>query len=800
MVTESGHGARGRGRVPLAASNVLLAVSVLLSNLPAAQAAECFRAPRPSIVGTEPAGTAVPVTLETTFEVQQDCEYFTDRTADRHVRLASHRVDLAELLSLLGPAALSAHGPLPVTVYACRGARCTAHDLRTRRVETLFADPCVTELLADRGILRMQAPFATGALIASAPAATRCGASGTELSFVATDNAAPLCELPSCGTDPLALGAGQEISIPGSAAVWTVYGRRVGSTAGIRLGTVPGRTRPTPLQAAFAPVSPSPVPWLTRSWERGALELHRAHALDDVAFSELVTAATAGEAWVVHRPRESSVTVERLGALSAYPSGETLRLPDGITREYMQRRYGVAASAIVPTRSEWDAILGEVSICLVPRYRDRTEPTADSLLRGSLCKPFAEIVAEPTTAGDGPPRVCVTGRLRLLTSDAPGVRAGDALEPRCIATPDARGDSILFATVGDELDAQESATDLYACDDGEAPCVAVRGRYRFPTAGLFDVRRADSPDHARRVQGLALVHIVVIAPEHDWLPTGLQGEAPHGTPRHAWAALPRVESAVFAYVRGQSALTTQVRTTPAGAAVVNAPALSPRGRSRVLAGQVPVFAAVSSPRGAETSHPAPAALRVYPSLSDRCPSERVRQLAARGVLDPAHLPMDRGFYLYLVEYRGEDEPLACLARASIAIFPNRAWAARTNVHVGILGNTQLVLAGPAPLALLVSVPLGYASARVPFPRFFPLQAQLDLAVSFTGGVALDDFGVNRFGPALTLAAVAGITAAPRLFVLGVGLNVFVFSSYVHLPVYAFAGIDLVSFYDLVGGR
>ena len=162
--------------------------------------------------------------------------------------------------------------------------------------------------------------------------------------------------------------------------------------------------------------------------------------------------------------------------------------------------------------------------------------------------------------------------------------------------------------------------------------------------------------------------------------------------------------------------------------------------------------------------------------------------------------MDRAFYVYLAEYRGDDRPLECLARASVAIFPNRAWTPSANLHAGILGNTQVVLAGPAPIALLVSVPLAYATARVPFPRFFPVQAQLDLTLSFTGGVALDDFGVNRFGPTLTIAAVAGITAAPRPFVLGAGLNLFVFSSYVHLPVYAFAGVDLVSLYDLVGGR
>lgn len=776
----------------------LASLLLLVASAASAQDATCFE-----VAGRTEARAQQLVSLDDRVTLSSGCEYALD--ADGPYAALTGELDFATVYQRLARRpGVSVSGD-PRVVYARRTGRRadpTQHTLMLRY--------CAHYLLEEQLAFRAVPEAGSGSLRIDRVADDGCDGAAVELRAVQGARSERLW----AGAAEATLGAGQRsLSLP--QGDWSLYAARPGGEVALRIGVFRTQRVVTPLQNHLRSVglearSPVAQPALLAArWDPrgpGLLLAPTEHALSsELLWPELRTAAEAGLLWIARQETDAPPVVLGTVQLEA-EQGEAgqpaaIRLPDTAIRDRMRARYGEEGDALVPTASDWEAVFGELAVCLTPSYHDtRTAAVGGPVPDPRACAALGGLTLMQTAATEASPtRFCIQHGMQVLTSDGARQELG---EPECFTLP-APGSSerppYRIGIAGTRV-ALERGEGLCVTVDGEALEPTEDGDYRLP-AGLLEIRQGGGEGCAGR-QGLARLRMPVIDPQREWHPVGLYTggdpdalECEGGDGQCPWQALPHDESTHFAYVEARHQLEFRLSTSPAVAAAINE---DPAHGVQVTQ-DVPLLSGVSGRfPGARDS-----AVVAYASRDAQCPAGATYgELRERPPFDPDALLVDATFHVFLLGVAGDDEPIECLARASFRARSSRALVAETALdvlgfEVGVLGDAQALFFANDPVALGLGLPLAWF-------RFSPGIRFVSIEVSgmLTMAAAFDPAELSRVGVALTWALQLGIPEhLPRLLSVGGMLHGAAETSSVDNPIVSFfVGLNLASLVDLAGGR
>ena len=760
-----------------------------------ALALECFQQlTNAAPLASDPAArgsTTLPVTLASTFRTNPACDYGLNPALVSARPLALGETDFATVAASLAP---DAAGAPPRSLYA-----------RARRegapLESVFRAQCTTALLGPAAAFDLRTATGTRLPLAERVAPASCAAERLELRFVPTAGAERPTFTRDLGRFVLPAGTGS-VTVETTGDFLVYAARSVAGNAPRPAAMLIGAVRPgdplTPLRRAFAR-SPE-APWLRADWgDDGALTLRRGDGLRDEAWAEWSTAAAADALWLAEVPDAAHpATAPKVHGSVRFvgpEGGDGVSLPPRLVDAAMRARFGPAGARMVPTLTEWRALLHRLQVCLAPSYPAAHAPPPDRLPPAARCARLANVMAAlslPETATPRLPRqLCVqrsAWRMRASTAEVSG-----SLGPACVSLPagaaeDARDAPTEIVSVGDRVAVSGDAAGLYACIDNT--CRVLRSAEEDGVSawrsGLLEVRRARSLDAAMSSEGLTLARMVVIDPARDWLPAGLvragDAPAPEGRP---WAGVAHDEPAVFAWLRRVSSLSFGVVTSETAAAAWNAP-----GAPTLLGADLPVVGGLAGTHAA----PPPSGLVVLVRRDARCPAEPAGEVRRNVGVNPDALLPDQEFSAHLARYRDDASPYECLATARFRVRERRALTPAPWARLGLLGDTQWAFFLVEPFATGVVVPVAYAAARIPYGF------RAEAAVNATAAVAFDDAALTRAGAGVSLSMSWGPEALPRLLTVGAMLH-FAGGTRDDEPwVSPYAALNLSSLVDLAGGR
>ncbi|MCB9656104.1 MAG: hypothetical protein H6726_00530 [Sandaracinaceae bacterium] len=704
------------------------------SNLP-----ECF--------GSAASGSAAAF-LGTTFTPRETCEYSLNRSSGFRALSGGATTFLAAL------GRLGWRTPQLPVLYG------RPRDQTATPASSLILAHCTDFVMEAQGAFAVQ-PDPNARRLSVRRASSACGAPQMELEFAC-----------SAGGDRQALSRSQSsVTLPECAGVWNVVARVEGTTS-YPLGDVRSG-RPTALLDYFASDAAQRellVPDFSRS-ERG-LSLRRGADAEDELWAELQLAVAAGSLRFVRGSGPNVCEVgQRIGATALT---DRIELDSGPMARFMTERYGQEGASLVPAATEWMALLGDVSVCMVSSHGVH-RATMHAKALGSLTA--LELIARATPAA----RVCVDEPRVSLRPD--GVQELDR-SSQCFTTGDG---ATLVTLAGATLSELPAEVLLCHGEDSQGPAPITLQR------GFYELRLASSGG-CRGASGLSAGRIAVLDPAQDWAPVGLtrdpDGETGDAVP--GWRGVRRDDPATFAFRHHEDDLRFRIAVPEGIASSWNDPR---SGRQSVLSDQAPLVGVETGDYG----HAGVSAFAVAVTSGGRCPVDEEGQVRSGALIESAaELRVDQKIYAHLV--LREAGRSRCVARAAL-----RVWQARVVAHavgserwhgrLGILGDPRLgvFFSKPDPWAVGLVVPL------VHFDMQFNHGFDLEFSVPFIASIAADGHA-SRIGPAFMVGLDWGLPSrAQNLFTVGF----LVHPNWPHPDDQAYSfffGLNLGGLYELIGGR
>lgn len=688
------------------------------------------------------------------------------------------------------------------------------------QVETLALRPCASRLGEGSTVLRFEPQFDGAVGVRIVPAQDRCPTDDAELVAVPGDTRDTVMRgAPPAGARVLSLSAAGHADFPGDGASWSIYLRRRGSDAAVRVDVLRlGDTR-TPLRQRFA--APGDAPWLRADWSHGALRMTPNPAVllpDGIVWSELVTAASS-QAVLLAGP-----DARRGAAVYTIPvdvDGASAQVPDAAVQVAMRARYGAQGSSMVPSRDDWRRVFGSLRMCHRGEYRPDASRSAHALpteLAAMACVPVAQVSSNLADESETLGAITLERHLDVIgRTDAVAVtQAPEAV--RDSVTLDVDG-PVRFVTPGDVVRAPAAlptgrALSLCRVADGapDAHPVAVRAgeahTFGDDDAGLWQVvlRPEGEPGCSR--QDLAVARIAVVDARRAWIPVGLHE---HGEMdlRDPWKSLETSGDDTFVFHVRSGLPEFRVRTTADVAAAVNAwlpaqtegdPDPAPR-----LQREIPVRLRSEPP----ARSPGVSALVVLLTEADTCPVDE-RAL----IPNLRALPSEATLHAFLAAERvGSEGPrFTCLARARLRAIPPLVhrgsdagpfyvrWglpgAVSLRAQYEVLGDCQ----GSRCLSLGVAMPLVYAriSPNARAVSWLGVEFSIPLVLSASPG----DGRALHTGVGLDAALTFGPRSLPRLVSVGVlfqptVLAVGPYGSSGGVDLAPYLGVNLSSLFDAI---
>jgi len=773
-------------------------LSLALSTPGLAFGLDCFaQLNNPAPLASDPAARAsrnLPITLASTFRTVAGCLYATSPDTTRARAVPAGETDFATLAALLDPGAT---GEAPRSLYA--------RPRPDAPLESVFRVQCTTTLLGPDAAFDLRTATTTRFPLAQRNTPALCAADRLELRFVPAPAAGTAHPSFSTETGRAQLAVDQPsvtVETTGDFLVYAARGAPAGAarSVGMLVGTVRPGDPLTPLRRAFAR-SPE-GPWLRADWGNdGALFLHHEPGLSPDAWAELATAASADALWLADVPDPARPTVApKVYGSVRLAGGEAtggVGIPAAVVTEAMRRRYGEAGAAMVPTLTEWHAMLQQLQVCLAPSYVAAHTPAPTRLPSAARCARLANVMASlslpEAVVSHLPQQLCVqrsAWRLRAGAAEAEGALPPVCLPlPRVPAAPEAHGEPTEILMVGDRLAVAGDASGLYACFENTCRVLRadeVDGALAAWRGGLLEVRQARSLDAALSSEGVTLLRAVVVDPGRDWLPEGLVTAGPQtASSLGPWASLVHDEPGVFAFVRRVSSLQFGLSTSSGAAAAWNVP-----GAPTHLGPTVALAGGVAGTAGS----PTPSALVALVRGDHRCPTAPAGEARQSLGPDPNALVPDQEFTVFLARYRDDATPYECLAAARFRVRARRVLTAAPWLQMGLLGDVQWAFFLRRPFGTGAMLPVGYMAARIPYGF------RAEAAISLTAGATFDDAALTRAGVGASLSMAWGPTVLPRLLSVGVMLHLADGTRDDEPWVSPYAALNLNALVDRLGGR
>lgn len=583
---------------------------------------------------------------------------------------------------------------------------------------------------------------------------------------------------------------------------WVFYVARPGSKVALRVGQLSSKAARSPLRTHIQLAAVDRAPALLRSrftGVGGSLELVKAdEGLTPSLWMELRTASAGGALWLARRKGSSGaleaiepvhMNAERPAQADGEPPHPIAAVVDDASvRDWMRRRYGPLAGAMVPNAGDWKGLFDELEICVGPSYREPVTLSAGaSVPKEMTCAKLAKLASSPEpgaeakAAGVNAVQICIDHGMQVMRSDESERLEG---QRQCISVEAAQR-HIPIAVRGDRI-TFEGAADSCVVLEGQPLQPDEQGGYSPASAGLLELRTG-----CAAAQGLAVARVAVIDPERQWHPVGLvTGEAdPESLP---WQRLRHDEEDTFFFSGSRRDLDTRMSYSPLlpgafdGADTALSEALSPaNGLKGILPGG------------------RPPALVTYVSRSESCSEEPASVLREQVPVDPEGVIIDGTFYVFLAAYEGEAKPLRCLARSRYRVHSSRSVfgtaAGRVmQMEVGLLGDVRGLLFFTEPFAAGLSLSL--VNLRITLVSFL----SFDIAASFVGAGAFNTGEFSRLGLGFSAALELGVPEIlPRI--ISVGAMAHLAAQTASNPmdnVYlsGYAALNLSTLIDLLGGR
>lgn len=682
---------------------------------------------------------SVPLTLGARLSLDDTCEY--SRRPEGPYRRVQGIDKIVDLLSELGWGTGDS-----TTVYARKRS-----DPDT--LTSVFVDHCTDYMLAPGGAFAVTPGAERGELELSRRSA-RCGASVLSLQLeCSVRNGPPAATLSA---------AQSRVVLPACTAGWQVAARPAGgrpySLGRLRAGGE------TPLQAFFANRDSRAL--MTPSFEQG---LRFTPQDDDALWEELRAAFASGAARIVRKQgAAASATACTEGEpVEVEVRGDGIAIADEVWADELRSELGDLRGVVDLARIK--ELAGELHVCLASSYGVRQVGGA---VLGLPFRQLAQTEAIGQTFANA--EICVGHKTLRVTPNGLEPQDGERECAPATETP------LFIAAHGSTIELPEGAIACSGRDplEGEGRVFALR-------RGFVDVR-VDSHQGCRSLQTASLARVGVIDPGRDWIPLGL-ARASRGTSAEdvgAWQGLLIDDPRTFARSRRDGDLRFRINTPEGFAAAWNHPA---RGAATLVSRFAPN---VGDEEGAFGSA-RPPALSTRVTDSAECVFDEL--VSADDVL------VDERVYVHLVANDGDTQ--RCLASAAFRtweprVLTNVGRSERRQLRLGVIGDARLgvFFSKPEPGAIGALLPIVYMDVHLKAGFLF------EVSMPVTGAIAWENGAGSRVSVALMAAMNWGVPEiAPRLITTGF---------LIHAPwphpddeVWSFfAGINLSSLFDLMGGR
>ena len=505
--------------------------------------------------------------------------------------------------------------------------------------------------------------------------------------------------------------------------------------------------------------------WLAPRWHgpAGATWV-AAEEVPDHVVAELRLAGSIGWAWIEDdRGRRHAL---------AGGSERAFRIPARTVNAIRAENVGAPLLGTSPTLAEWRDVLARLRLCVRPRYGGRA--ATDERARAPTCASMAVISAPPTSQA----------RLRIRSRPA-GLQAGRRARPygaahvvECSASSCAT--SVLLP--GDELSMRSAQGPMHLCAGRRCRPIPNSGRVVVGhIRGVLEIRAAASPSAAERGNAFTVLRALVVDPERDWLPTGLDPRRtrPLGRP---WDGVAWDGAGVVSIERPTVDLATMLEVRDAERRLLQ---LGPSGAS--VATELPLVGPVVG----YGAHRAGAPLVTFVTDHPRCPSgswASVRTQTRR----PGRLVRDEVVFLTLAESPSPRLPVRCLATVAVRVRSPRTSSGTWPVQAALLEDAYIGVA--------VAEPYSVTSIWSLASTLMHMGAGVVLSVGVHVGASL---GLANLAPWLGVGAHVllhwGPREVPRLVVAGVTWQPLGADGVTLDRVQPFAGLDLTSVVDALAG-
>lgn len=684
-------------------------------------------------------------------------------------------------------------------------------------VETLSLRPCITGLGEGSTVVRFE-PQGASVRVQSTAAPDRCPVADAELVLAPDRVRDTVLTATPDGSRVLSLTtAAREDFGPGA---WSVYARRRGSTAALRVDRVRFGDARTALQQRFA--APGEQPWFRADWSHGALRLSPAGAgftADDLAWSELASAAATQAVFFAGPDATDGADGAAVHPLPLDVDGASAQVPGDVVRDAMRARYGTVGSSLVPAASDWRRVLGALRVCHRGRYEPspvRSARVTPAQVAAMHCLPLAQITAAPAAEAIAP--LTIERHLDLLQR-----RDGVTVAQSPDATPEPlaleRESSVRFVTPGDVLRAPATLPAgrvLSLCPassdrgDREAVTLAAGATHTFSESseGLWQVVLRPAGEPRCTAQDLALARVAVVVPRTSWIPAGLQA---HGAMdlHDPWKGLETAGDDTFAFQSRTGVPEFRFAAPNDVAAAINGWQPDAQGETVEAAPRIARTIPVRLRAEPAITSPAASALVVLLSDDEACPaSADALRSNLRG------LPSEATLHAFLAVEHPDGSPrrFTCLARARLRVTPplvhRGSDAGPFFVRWGVPGSISLrahfEVVGECNradcLSLGVAMPLIYAriSPRAHGASWVGMEFSVPVVLAASPG----DGRALHTGLGLDVSFTLGPHALPRLVSLGVMMQPAVLAvhpaaSNASVNVAPYLGVNLSSIFDAI---
>lgn len=453
------------------------------------------------------------------------------------------------------------------------------------------------------------------------------------------------------------------------------------------------------------------------------------------AFTELTFASEVGHAWLSAGNRRFPLRPLRNARPASTPSPPTdsLVIPEELLDAVRAAHLGFTPVASAPTLYELEDALRRTQLCVHRRYASLDASG------GTQCRNLSDLI-ESVSFVPNPPQI-------VLASWAGQRPIYDYDYTSCLL-PSACMDAVVAPTYS-YLAPLPVSTHLWVCLGNSCDPVPAGAPVTFRASGLYELRVAPSLSLAARRMAIALVRAFVFDPMRDWHWTDANGSS---TPVYALS----------------DSLSSPIRRNPNSAPPAFHLAAPARHLQLLRAADPRLPSVVATIPHVTSFRDLPSQLSLPRLFAIDSPTPRCPDLPAGAVLRrppplPEHEPdSSESYFLHLVEYLDDDQPLRCLATLHVRADRPLTFqlAERPPVHMTFFddftaGYVVYPRATPVFALSLADLELRLAEAlRVSTGAHFHVELDTPL---FTA----------RVGLALQSAALLGLPRFPRLLHLGV---------------------------------